>query len=131
MDQVPFDPGRLRLDWSKVPDCQVPAQRVELASVRSRTGRRFIPSVPMAWFDRACVLPGKALAVWMVLWFLAKVKKTTTFVLTQAALNQHRITRWEKYAALEALGAAGLISVCRRGRKSPEVTLLDPPAEPG
>jgi hypothetical protein len=82
----------------------------------------------MAWFDRACVLPGKALAVWMVLWFLAKVKRATTFVLTQAALNQHGITRWEKYAALEALEAAGLISVCRRGRKSPEVTLLDTPA---
>jgi hypothetical protein len=82
----------------------------------------------MPWFDRACVLPGKALAVGMVLWYLARRSRSSTVVLTQAALTQHGISRWEKYAALNALESTGLVTVRRRGKKNPEVTVLDPPA---
>jgi hypothetical protein len=85
----------------------------------------------MEWFDRACVLPGKALAVGLILWRLAKLKRANTFVLTQASLNQHRISRWEKYPALKALEKAGLISVRTRASKNPEVTLLDPQPSSG
>jgi hypothetical protein len=93
--------------------------------VMRRKKRQFIPPVPIEWFDRACVLPGKALAVGLILRRLTKLKKTDTVVLTQAALDQHGISRWEKYAALQALEKAGLISVRHRAFRNPEITLLD------
>jgi hypothetical protein len=78
----------------------------------------------MSLIKRACEPPGKALAVFLVVWRLARVKKSKTFVLTQAALTQLGISRWEKYDALESLEKAGLISVHRRPKKNPEITLL-------
>ena len=118
------DPNDLhRTDWSKVPDSLVPTRRVE--SQRDRRRRtHFIPPVPLGWFDRACVLPGKALAVGLILWRLATMRHTDTVTLTQAALKQHGLGRWVKYDALRSLERAGLVSVRRRDRKSPEVTLL-------
>jgi hypothetical protein len=104
----------------------IPERKVELPTLVGRRGRRFIPPVPMPWFDRACVLPGKALAVGMVLWYLARRAGSLTTALTQGALNQHGISRWEKYSALKALESAGLIAVHRRGRKNPEITILNP-----
>lgn len=78
---------------SCLPDCDIPQRRVELSSVSRRKKRRFIPPVPIEWFDCACVLPGKALAVGLIFRRLAKMKKMDSVVLTQAALNQHGFSR--------------------------------------
>jgi hypothetical protein len=101
-------------------------RKVELRSLTKRRHRRFIPPVPLAWFDRACVLPGKALAVGLVVWRLARVRRSNTVQLTQAVVAQHGLSRWEKYAALRALESAGLVVVQRRGRRSPLVTVIEP-----
>src|SRR5262245_27298921 len=50
-------------EWTGVPDSQVPSRKVDLSLVRRRQARRFIPPIPLYWFNRACRLPGKALAV--------------------------------------------------------------------
>jgi hypothetical protein len=119
-----YDPNDLHgTNWSKVPDSLIPSRRVESARDRKKA-THFIPPVPLGWFDRACVLPGKALAVGLILWRLAKMRNTDTVTLTQAALKQHGLGRWVKYDALRSLERAGLVSVRRRDRKSPEVTLL-------
>jgi hypothetical protein len=97
---------------------------------RRRKAAQYVPPVPLAWFDRACVLPGKALAVGLVLWRLARLKKTNSVLLTNAALKRHGLARWAKYPALQALERAGLVAVRRRPKRSPEVTLLEPPADP-
>jgi hypothetical protein len=118
------DPNNLHgTNWSQVPDSLIPSRRVESARDRKKA-THFIPPVPLGWFDRACVLPGKALAVGLILWRLAKMQHTDTVTLTQAALKQHGLGRWVKYDALRSLERAGLVSVRRRDRKSPEVTLL-------
>jgi hypothetical protein len=117
----------LRLAGDDMPGGGVlPEQKVELRSVTRRRGRRFIPPVPLAWFDRACVLPGKALAVGLALWRLTRVRRSNTVRLTQAAVAQHGLSRWEKYDALRALESAGLVAVQRRGRRSPLVTVVEP-----
>src|SRR5262249_33975620 len=126
----PFDVAPLRLSRVGPGGNPIPERKLELPSVTERKVRRFIPPVPMPWFDRACVLPGKALAVGMVLWYLAPRRRGRTVALTQAALNQHGLNRWVKYDALKALESAGLVAVRRRGKKNPEVTVLDPPAGP-
>src|SRR5262245_42706803 len=113
-DDPPFDPA-------KVPDSQIPARKLVSNTIRQRTAKRFIPPVPLDWFNRACVLPGKALAVGLLLWRLARLKRTWTVVLTQAGLSQSGLSRWTKYPALRALESAGLILVRRRKKKNPEV----------
>jgi hypothetical protein len=123
----PLDVDGLRFDWSHVPDSQIPTRKVELPSARRRKGGRFIPPIPLGWFQRACQLHGKAPVLACVLWYLYRLKKSKTFGLAQARLNGFGISRHSKYRALEALETAGLISVERRPKKSPVVTILDQP----
>jgi hypothetical protein len=124
------DVAGLHFDWSRMPDSQVPARRVGLPSTRKRKVGRFIPPIPLGWFQRACQLPGKAPVVLAsVLWYLYRLKKSNTFVLAQARLNDFGISRRAKYRALDALEAAGLISVERRPKKSPVVPILDRPPD--
>jgi hypothetical protein len=102
---------------------------VELPTVRKRKERRFIAPVPLPWFLAACRLPGKALAVALVIWHLAKLKGSDTVELSQSRLNEFGVKRQAKYRALAALESAGLIRVVRRQRRNPEVTVLRPQAE--
>src|SRR5215510_8498654 len=96
------------LDWAQVRDAEIPTRKVELPTRGRRKAGQYIPPVPLAWFDRACVLDGKALAVGMILWRLARVKKTKSVVLSNAALKRHGLGRWIKYSALQALEQDGL-----------------------
>jgi hypothetical protein len=120
------DLDALRLGGPVLPDPHVPVRRVELPSQRRRKAGRFIPPLPLPWYLRACCLPGKAPVVAAALWYLRRVRKSNPVRLTGAALREFGVTRQAKYRALPALEAAGLISVRRRGRKNPEVTILDP-----
>jgi hypothetical protein len=119
------------LDWSQVPDSQIPARKVELTTTARRKAAKFIPPMPLDWYQRACRLRGKAPVVATVLWYLSRLKKSKTIVLSQTRLNEFGITRQAKYRALRALESAGLVKVHPRGRKSSEVTLLSLPASYG
>lgn len=99
---------------------------------RVRLGRassRYIPNVPLTLFDRACRMPRKSLAVFLLFWRLAKMSGSDTAKLSNARLREHGITRKEKATALRHLEAAGLVAVQRAPRKSPLVRLLVPPVE--
>jgi hypothetical protein len=98
--------------------CVVPAR------MGTEKSRRYIPGVPMHLFDRACALPGKSLAVFLILWRLARMEGRWQVTLTTAQLKQHRLSRHEKETALRHLEQAGLITVKRSGRRNPLVTLL-------
>jgi len=100
--------------------------KVELASVSRKRAGRFIPPMPLAWFQRACRLPGKAALVAVIVWYRWRLAKSATFVLSQAALGEFGVSRQAKYRALEALEAEGLITVRRRHSRNPEVTVLPP-----
>jgi hypothetical protein len=113
------------------PDADLPARRVQLKSTRRRRRGQYVPALPLGLFERACVLPGKALAVYLVLWRQARLEGRTDVVLTSARLRQHRLTRQAKRAALRHLQAAGLVRVETRGRRNPAVTVLDFTTRPG
>ena len=123
------DVASLHFDWSQIPDFQIPSRRLELQTAGKRKARHFIPPIPLGWFQRACQLPGKAPVLASVLWYLHRLKKSKPFALAQARLDGFGITRQAKYRALEALEAAGLVSVERRPKKSPIVTILDRPPD--
>jgi hypothetical protein len=129
-----FDPTQLKLGGSdatvpEVPDAAIPVQKVEPVYLQRRKEKRYIPSLPIGQFDRACVLPGKSLAIYLLLWRQTRVEKKQVVTLTSTSLQTHGISRHQKETALHRLEAAGLIAVQRRGRRNPEVTLLDLPAD--
>src|SRR5215510_9817882 len=68
-----FDPDRFKLGvlsaiTTEVPDNAVPQRKVKLTIRKGRLCGQYIPAVPMELFDRTCVLPGKAQAVYLLLW---------------------------------------------------------------
>jgi hypothetical protein len=71
-------------------------------------------------------LPGKALAVGLMLWLQYGITgdRTVTFCLSRAAADG--IPRRTAQRAMEALERAGLVSVRRRPGRGLEVTILEP-----
>jgi hypothetical protein len=115
----PFSPDELRLDRND----RVPAAQVELPSVRARRERRFLPSLPERLFARLAVLPGKCLAIYMILLQRSRLESVNPVLLTNAYLKRFGLTRWDKQRALSALQGAGLVRVEKRGRNNPLVWL--------
>jgi hypothetical protein len=85
--------------------------------------------IPMAWLYRAGSLPGKALAVGLLLWQEAGCRgsKTVRFRISKArAFACHHDTAKRGWQALEA---AGLIRVRHIPGQRLEVTILDAPED--
>jgi hypothetical protein len=66
----------------------------------------------------------KALLVGLLLWNLKGLRKCETFAVSNIMAHDWGITPDAKRRALRKLEKAGLISVERRGKRSPLVTLL-------
>jgi hypothetical protein len=97
--------------------------RVELPSVAARRDRQFIPALPGRLFTVLAPLPGKALAVYLVLWRRSRVTRHPTVMVTAAAMAQVGISHDQKTRGLTVLEKAGLITVERLVGKNPQVTL--------
>jgi hypothetical protein len=76
-------------------------------------------------------LPGKALALGLMLWLQCGItgSRTVVFCLTRTAADGVPVTTARR--AIRRLEEAGLVAVCRKPGRGLEVTLLDCPAEPG
>jgi hypothetical protein len=109
----------------RVPDSEIPAKRVMLPSVRARKRGHFLPALPEALFVRLAALPGKALAVYLVLLQRSRVCKLGKVPLTTVILSRFGLSRWHKRWALKSLEQAGLIRVEHRRHKNPLVILLE------
>jgi hypothetical protein len=97
--------------------------RVELPSIATRRNRQFIPALPGRLFTALVPLPGKALAVYLVLWRRSRITHHPTVVVTAAAMAQAGISHDQKTRSLTVLEKAGLITVERIVGKNPRVTL--------
>jgi hypothetical protein len=86
---------------------------------------KYIRTVPLAWAMRAAALPGKSLAVGIVIWYLAGISKRHTIVLSNKLRSEFGVTRNSGRRALKRLEDAGLVRVERSGNKSPSVTILE------
>jgi hypothetical protein len=86
---------------------------------------QFIPSFSMTVFNKLVELPGKAMAVYLLLYRKMVMTRRNPVTLTSAGLKGHGLSRWQKTNALIALEKAGLIRVGRRPKKNPLVTLLN------
>jgi DNA-binding transcriptional ArsR family regulator len=114
-----WDPRSLQLD-------RVTARR------GTRHGRRVSPvqgkfiagPVPVSWVCQAGRLGVKALLVGLTLWHIRGLRKINTFIVSNLMLDAWGIQPDAKSRALRKLEMAGLITVERRGKRSPQVTLL-------
>ena len=80
--------------------------------------------IPWPWIEAAARLPGKALAVGLVLWREAGMEGSGSVKLTTAKLAGLNLDRAGKARALKGLEAAGLVHVERNGRHTPRVSIL-------
>ena len=114
-----WDPRSLQLD-------QVTARR------GTRQGRKVSPiqgkfiagPIPVSWVCQAKRLGVTALLVGLALWHMKGLRKSNTFIVSNLMLRDWEIQPDAKGRALRKLEMAGLITVERRGKRSPHVTLL-------
>jgi DNA-binding MarR family transcriptional regulator len=117
-----WDPNRLRLD-------QVAAKKLQGGI---RRGRRVSPirdkfiagPIDVSWVVQASRLGVKALLVGLALWHLKGLRKADTVLVSNLMLRDWGIEPDAKTRALRKLEEAGLITVERQGKRSPQVTLI-------
>jgi hypothetical protein len=80
--------------------------------------------IPMVWLERAASLPGRALHVGIMLWYVAGLKKSGRFRFSLAACARLGFDRTTASRGLRALEMAGLVVVERRPGCKPIVTIL-------
>jgi len=87
-------------------------------------GKFIAGPISVAWVCMASQLGVKALLVGMALWHIRGLRKADTFIVSNLMLHEWGIEPDAKRRALRALERAGLIRIERRGKRSPQVTLL-------
>jgi hypothetical protein len=116
-----FDPARLTLPTNGSPALTSPTRRLP----GRHTGREFVKGpIPLAWLARAARLPGKALAVGVVLWHLVGLRKSCTVKWAPSKAESLGVRRHAAYRAQRALEKEGLISVERKCGRCPVITIL-------
>jgi DNA-binding transcriptional ArsR family regulator len=87
--------------------------------------RRYLKGpIPWTWLETASRLPGKALALGMLLWREAGMDGIGPVTITNAKVATLGIDRSAKSRAVADLERAGLVRVERRPRRNPLVTLV-------
>jgi hypothetical protein len=121
----PFDPDR----WATADGAGPAADPKPGRPARTRKPHRFLKGpVPWPWLTCAMRLPGKALAVGLMLWWEAgcRGRRTVYFSLPRAAANGIPTTTARR--GLRQLERDGLVTVHRRPGHGLEVTLHEPAA---
>jgi hypothetical protein len=129
MSSDPFDPRALRLSDEELKKL---LEREPKKPPRPRPGGKFLKGpVPWNWLARALRLPGKALAVGVLLWWEAGCANRATVRFHQGLRRELGLGCHEDTVrrGLRALEAAGLVRVGRPSGRCLEVTLLDAPPD--
>jgi DNA-binding transcriptional ArsR family regulator len=117
-----WDPSCLRLDQTGVKRLQGGTRRGRQPSpIRDK----FIAGpIDVSWVRQASLLGVKALLVGVALWHLKGLRRDNGFLVSNLMLQEWGIQPDAKTRALRKLEKAGLITIDRRGKRSPRVTLV-------
>jgi hypothetical protein len=85
--------------------------------------RQWVPVFPEALLAQLASLPGKSLGVYMALVMRGRTKITNAIELSTERCQWVGITRKQKFHALYHLEQAGVVTVERRMRATPRVTV--------
>jgi hypothetical protein len=125
-DADAFDPER----W-ELPDDAAPLarRRRAMANGGRRPGKFLMGPIDWTWLCRAMHLPGKSLAVGLMLWreFGCMKDRTVHFCLARAAAEGIPTTTARR--AIRELEGAGLVTIRRKPGRGLEVTILDAPPQ--
>jgi len=120
-----FAPDRWEVTADADTTCAPPAQKQRS---QVRRGDRFLKGpVPWPWLQRAMTLPGKALAVGLMLWLKRGITGRHTVHFCLAHAEAEGISQKASRCAIRCLETAGLILVQRQPGRGVEVTLLTTP----
>jgi DNA-binding transcriptional ArsR family regulator len=119
---VSWDPSCLRLDQAGARRSQGGIRRGQRAS--PFRGKFIAGPIDVSWVCQASQLGVKALLVGLALWHIKGLRKADTFIVSNLMLQEWGIQPDAKRRALRKLERAGLITLERRGRRSPRVTLV-------
>jgi len=109
-----------------VPEVLSEPSRKRREAQAARRLRHYIRGpLPMPWLERAARLPGKALAVALLLWFRVGLVGDARVTLTSELLDRFGVGRKAAYAALAALEKAGLIEADRGPGRLPRITIRE------
>jgi hypothetical protein len=113
------------------PDPASPPERLSADSARRLAerqrarARQFVRGpIRMVWLESVARLPGKALAVALLLWFLDGFDPGRPVRLTSPLLGRFGIDRKAAYRALKGLEARGLIRLERRPGRGPLIEMV-------
>jgi DNA-binding transcriptional ArsR family regulator len=116
-----FDPDCFRLSSTGATLIPVQARRRSASPIRDK----FIKGpIPVPWVCEASKLGVKILLVGLALWHIRGLRKTDSFIVSNILLRGWGISPDAKNRALRKLEKAGLVAIERRGKRSPQVTLL-------
>ena len=103
----------------------VTGERLIKFSTSKAPPKRFLKGpIPWDWVEIASKLPGKALALGMLLWREAGMDGIVPVTITTAKAEPLGIDRSAKSRAIADLERAGLVRVERRPRQNPLVSLI-------
>ena len=119
---ISWDPSCLRLNQDGVRRLQGGIRRGRRVSpIR---GKFIAGPIDVSWVVQASRLGVKALLVGLALWHLKKLRQADTFIVSNLMLQEWDVQPDAKTRALRKLEKAGLIRIERRGKRSPQVTLV-------
>jgi DNA-binding transcriptional ArsR family regulator len=91
---------------------------------RSQCIGKFIFAADVSWVCAASRLGVTALLLGMLLWHLRGLRRSDSFLVSNLMASEWGIEPDAKARALRKLERAGLVAIERRGKRSPQVTLL-------
>jgi DNA-binding transcriptional ArsR family regulator len=117
-----WDPTYLRLDQARMAQSN---RRHGRGRQPSTIRNKFIKGpLDFVWLSEARKLGVTALWVGLNLWFLRGLRRSNSFIVSNLMMQEWGVQPDAKSRALRALEKAGLIRVERRGKRSPQVTLV-------
>lgn len=121
---TPWDPNRFKLDDDLAHRIASTPSGRKHHMVRRVSGLFLRGPIPMRWLNDASKLGISALWVGCVLWHLAGIHRSGTFLVSNLHMYRWGVNRYAKSRALIALERAHLITIKDRGKRSPKVTIL-------
>lgn len=118
--------------WEAVSLALQPSREAVDTSGARRDGRRaphprgaFIKGpLQVQWLLQARLLGVTALSVGLCLWYLRGLRASDSVILSNITMREWSVSPDAKARALRALEKAGLVTIERRGKRSPLVTIL-------
>lgn len=120
-DSSLWDPEHLRVQLD-----EVSASRPSNCKVRRPSlvrGKFIAGPIDVDWICQAARLGRTALLIGLAVWHLRGLRRSDTFIVSNLMLEGWGILPDAKWRALRKLEKAGLITLERRGKRNPEVTL--------